>query len=263
MNFLLFLFSVLLVCSPVVLPASVDFTYEGETGPSYWGSLDSSFATCSVGHAQSPVDITAAIDTTNTLAIHYTDINGNVLLYLNHHSAYTYQLGGNTPNNGSYVTWNGLKYNLQQYHFHYPSEHHINSRAHSLEVHFVHALDPSVKQNTSSLLVIGVLFELRQINHFIQNSVKPFLNVPSTAVNVSTAFTTSANLSIATFMSSFDTTKWWSYAGSLTTPPCSEGVQWVVMQNIHNVSAKGLAMLRTAQDANNRLTQPKDGRNIK
>jgi carbonic anhydrase len=240
-----------------------DFSYEGDTGPAFWGSLTNAYNTCTVGHAQSPVNINASLDTTSSLTISYQNVLLPVKLYLNHKSAFTYNLGGNDLNNGSFVTWNSKKYNLIQFHFHAPSEHHVHSHSYSLEVHFVHRIDVATTTDPS-LLVIGVLFNVRKRNKFVQRSVAPMLTVPATATSVDTAkqvFNTQLNIS--DFMASFDTSQYWSYSGSLTTPPCSEGVQWIVMQSVQGVAVRTLTRLATVQVANNRFTQPKNGRNIK
>jgi len=113
--------------------------------------------------------------------------------------------------------------------------------------------------------VLGVLFEARKRSRLTEKSFSLFQQVPATAVSAATAATLAVfpALPIADFIASVGTSKYYSYPGSLTTPPCSEGVQWIVLQTVANVSTKAMGILETVQVTNNRFTQPKDGRNIK
>jgi carbonic anhydrase len=144
---------------------------------------------------------------------------------------------------GDTVTLQGRKYELKQFHFHAPSEHHIAGRPYPLEVHLVHA------DSSGALLVVGVLFE--------EGSASPALghlwtHMPPVAGE--------SHPLVAPLLPGLLLPKQqdsYRFAGSLTTPPCTEGVQWVVLREPLTASAGQLELVAGALgEANNRPVQP-------
>lgn len=100
-------------------PRSTPWTYEGEEGPAHWGEIDESFALCSTGKSQSPIDVTASseVDLAN-ISFHYQPSEVNIL-----NNGHTVQVN---YDEGSYMELDGVRYDVLQFHYHAPSEHAIN-----------------------------------------------------------------------------------------------------------------------------------------
>lgn len=193
------------------------WTYEGHGGPSDWGTLDPAYGACSVGKEQSPVDLNSAIPAmVGDLDIRWRPVALDIV-----NNGHTIQC--NTANGGSLVV-DGTEYQLLQFHFHHPSEHTVSGMARAMEVHFVH------KSAEGNLAVIGVFFQQGAHN----TTLAPIWDaMPKTAGgHVSKA----DMITPANFLPARDVT--WRYAGSLTTPPCSEIVSWIVYQDPIEASAE-------------------------
>ncbi|WOI54338.1 carbonic anhydrase [Parvularcula sp. LCG005] len=178
------------------------WTYAGESGPDYWAAMSHDFSACSTGTMQSPIDLSTA------------NAAGDVMIQADYRPAFI-----ETVNNGHTVqvnTTGGLslsngrnRYHLAQFHFHTPSEHTINGQHYPMEMHFVH------KDENGELLVLGVLFEEGASNPNL-NAVLESLSRDTYQFDPSKLLP--ANLDV------------YRYQGSLTTPPCSEGVNWHVVR---------------------------------
>lgn len=186
------------------------FEYTGEDGPEHWGDLSAAYATCKTGQAQSPIDIgtTTPKDLPNLVPAY---VAGALAAVNNGH---TIQV--NVPS-GSKLNVEGVDYPLLQFHFHHPSEHTVNGVAFPLEMHLVH------KAADGSLAVVGVLIKSGAENA----PLKPlFSALPATAAGT---LNTADLINPADLLPADKT--YFKYAGSLTTPPCSEGVKWHVLKN--------------------------------
>ena len=202
-------------------------------GPSKWGG------DCQTGKKQSPINIITSsqmISTTlkalkgdwpNVTASKLTN-NGHAILV--------------TPTSPSPVIGhpNPLKpdtdYKLLQFHFHYPSEHTISGVHKAAEVHFVHQ-----NPTDSSLSVVGFLFEIGTESELLKTL--NWNDLPGK--DSTTEKTISATVSLSKLVD-WSTTNYVTYEGSLTTPPCSEGVRWVVVTDVQTMSQEQLNQLRTA-----------------
>ena len=122
------------------------WTYEGEEGPDHWGDLDESYAACSTGKNQSPVDAVnpSAQDLTN-VSFHYQPSAVNIL-----NNGHTVQVNYDP---GSYIELDGTRYDVAQFHYHSPSEHTIDGQSFPAELHIVH------RNADGNLAVVGILLQ--------------------------------------------------------------------------------------------------------
>lgn len=222
-------------------PAPVHWTYEGGEGPEHWGGLSPEYAACSSGQAQSPIDISspASQDLTN-LVFHYQPSKINIL-----NNGHTVQVNYDP---GSYIELDSVRYDLAQFHFHAPSEHSINGQLFDAEVHLVH------KSADGKLAVVGILIKIGADNPAFTSTMQ---NLPSTKTPVQTL---SAEVDAYGMLPVGQET--FRYSGSLTTPPCTEGVAWNVMVEPIEMSEVQLNTFRQIFEGNNRPIQPLNGRTL-
>ena len=241
------IFICLSLCFPAVgvsqeqHPAHV-WDYGNTLGPSHWGDLKPEFATCKDGHHQSPINIShpQAADLPaiqfdyKASPLHIVD-NGHTIM-INYEP-------------GSSVTVDGKKYTLKQFHFHRPSEEKINGKAYGMVAHLVH------QDQEGKLAVVAVLLQKGSDNSLIHDlwsylpKEKEKEEIPDKAV--------------------IDLNKllpadhgYYTFAGSLTTPPCSEDVTWFVLKHAMTISATEIEMFSKRYPNNARPTQPLYGRTV-
>ncbi|MDX2470527.1 MAG: carbonic anhydrase family protein [SAR324 cluster bacterium] len=217
------------------------WAYEGAEGPSSWGDLDAGYATCKSGQAQSPINITGAKSATlPTLAIDYKDSAVKVV-----NNGHTIKA---SYDKGSSLTIDGQTFNLLQFHFHAPSENNINGKAFATEIHFVHA---DAKGN---LAVLAVMVKEGAKNAELE---KVFAAMPKVAGK------TMKGDGMINGNNLLPTNKaYYHFTGSLTTPPCSEGVSWNVLQTPITASADQIKSFTDLYSGNNRPVMPLNGRDI-
>lgn len=222
---------------------SAPWSYEGSKGPEHWGDLKSEYAACKDGKSQSPIDITGAVKADlKAIELNYSD---STLKVINNGHAIQVNYGA-----GSYAVIGGEKYNLIQFHFHGPSENTINGQAYPLEAHLVH------KSEDGQLAVIGVMFKEGKKNSFIQ---KIWDNIPNKIGHEMTYLGLGVN---ANDLLPSDRA-YYHFTGSLTTPPCSEGVSWNVMTTPIEVSSQQIARFASFYKMNARPVQALNERVIK
>lgn len=217
------------------------WSYEGHGGPGDWGSLDPAYGACSIGKEQSPVDLNGAIPAmVGDLDIRWRATTMEVV-----NNGHTIQC--NITNGGSLVV-DGTEYQLVQFHFHHPSEHTVSGMSREMEVHFVH------KSAAGQLAVIGVFFQPGAANA----TLAPIWSVmPAKAGD---KVTTADVINPAAFLPAREVT--WRYAGSLTTPPCSEIVSWIVYQDAIEASPEQLKAFATLFPMNARPVQSLNRRKL-
>ena len=219
------------------------WSYEGNTGPAHWGDLSDEFKTCKLGKKQSPIDISSTERAPLTpIEFHYKSaplriINNGHSIQVNYEE-------------GSYVKIDGKRYNLLQFHFHAPSEHTVNGKHFDMEAHLVH------KSDDGKLAVIGVFMKEGAKNSFIQTL---WDNIPHKVGEEKSVEHVKINAQDLLPASK----KYYKYSGSLTTPPCTEGVDWNIMVAPIEVSKDQIDKFRTFYKMNARPTQPLHGRVIK
>jgi len=218
------------------------WSYEGKEGPKYWGQLDPAYATCASGHAQSPIDIKQAkLTDMPFLKFDYKPVPLNII-----NNGHTIQVNYAL---GSTLTVGDRTYTLKQFHFHHPSEEHINGRSFDLAAHLVH------DDGSGHLAVVAVLFETGPSSALLDavwknipaQAEKP-TDVPSVGLNVKDLLPADHG--------------YYTFSGSVTTPPCSEGVTWYVLKNQSMLSADQVSAFAKLYPKNARPIQPLYGREV-
>jgi carbonic anhydrase len=218
------------------------WAYEGKEGAENWGKLNSSYAACSIGNTQSPIDIKDA-KKADLPALKFDYHAVPLSIIDNGHTIQVYYAPGSTLTVGERI------YTLKQFHFHHPSEEHVNGKGFRLVAHLVHA------DGDGRLAVVAVLFELGSANSLIDTLWK---NIPSEKEKSQDI----PSVSIQVHNLLPNDLGYFTYAGSLTTPPCSEGVSWYVLKNPATVSARQVAAFAKIYPMNARPIQPTKGREI-
>lgn len=222
---------------------SIHWSYEGEYCPEHWGDIKPEYSKCKGGERQSPVGI-ALTEKTNLDTINFNYYATPLRIINNGH---TIQVNYGS---GSSISISNKKYDLIQFHFHNPSEHKLNGKSYDMEAHFVH------KGEDGKLVVVGVLMEEGKGNDFIKTL---WGNLPKEAGKeyAVTDLKINANLLLP------KNTAYYNYPGSLTTPPCSEIVNWFVLKTPIEVSKAQLDKFASIFKKSARPIQPLHGRVVK
>jgi carbonic anhydrase len=223
--------------------AAGDFAYTGDKGPGFWGEISPACAPTSSSR-QSPVDIDRVVPDLRLRPLRV--ISAASVTELTNPG---YTIVG-TPANQATTTIAGVTYTLVQFHFHTLSEHTVLGQHGVMELHAVFA-DPTGMQ----LAVIGMIYKLGRPNRFLQrllgNGLPQKTSSPAVMVeglNLEDAFT--------------DTSTYFNYPGSLTTPPCSENVNWFVLQKWAELSEGQYEEFRKVLGNDFRPSQNKNGRTV-
>lgn len=221
-----------------------EWSYQGGTGPEHWGSLDTEYTTCANGESQSPVDIQKS------------EINqGNTDIKMNYEpSDFTVKNDGHTvlaepekPNNT--LTFDGEEYTLSQFHFHAPSEHQINGEHEDMELHLVH------ESPEGELVVTAFMLQESSGTSFPSSF---WDKMPSSEAEAPASTDKLINLEELLPLSSST----FQYNGSLTTPPCTEDVRWVVYEQPVSLTNSQLENFQQIFEDNHRPVQPLNGREV-
>ena len=216
--------------------------YDGAGAPANWGKLKPEFATCETGKRQSPIDIRPGIAVDlESIKFNYKPTQFRVF-----DNGHTIQVNVGA---GSTIEVMGKRYELVQFHFHKPSEERVEGRAFPMVAHFVH------KDLEDNLAVIAVLLDEGAENPVIQ---AVWNNIP---LEKESEVLASGVLEPARLLP--ENRAYWTYMGSLTTPPCSEGVLWMVMKQPVPISAEQVAIFGRLYKNNARPIQPANNRLIK
>jgi len=248
--------------SSIAVAETTHFTYSGEHGPANWSKLSPDFATCQAGKSQSPIDIADTQDVElppldldySTLALNFVN-NGHAVqanyaagstLENEYHAEAPYR-SHETYAAGRSINHLDATYELKQFHFHSPSEHQRNGKNMPAEIHFVHADDDG------HLAVVAVFVTEGAAHSTISQLWGALPGKDGESNELGTPISASDLLPSA---ASYD-----FYQGSLTTPPCSEGVRWLVMKEPITMSPDQITALKNAIGFdNNRPVQPLNGR---
>jgi carbonic anhydrase len=228
------------------LAAHGDWSYTGQTGPAYWGTLAEEYGTCARGRSQSPIDIRApTVHESDLPAIEFHYGPSKLKIIDNGHTVQV----DYAP--GSFISVGGKRYELVQFHFHKPSEERLDGKSYDMVAHLVH------KDADGKLAVVAVLLAKAEAGNPLIETL--WDNLPSKkevesavdAVTIDAADLLPANRAYYTFL------------GSLTTPPCSEGVTWFVLKSPTAISGDEIARFAKSYRMNARPPQPLNSREVK
>ncbi|CAH8279860.1 unnamed protein product [Arabidopsis lyrata] len=223
-----------------------EFSYEmkGNKGPAKWGTLHAEWKMCGIGKMQSPIDLSdknvVVSNKFGSLRSQY--LPSNTTIKNRGHDIMLKFKGGNK---GIGVTIRGIKYQLQQLHWHSPSEHTINGKRFALEEHLVH------ESKDKRYAVVAFLYKLGASDPFLFSLEKQLKKITDThASEEHVGIIDPQKLS-------FESKHYYRYSGSLTAPPCSENVIWSISKEIRTVSSKQVTLLRVAvHDASDSNARP-------
>ncbi|OCG70327.1 carbonic anhydrase [Gilliamella sp. Nev5-1] len=216
--------------------------YEGEFKPENWGKLSPEFSTCENGKNQSPINIEHALKTHHDkLKLAFKPSKQEII-----NNGHTIQIN---VNEGNTLEIDNEIFTLQQFHFHAPSENMIKSKPFPMEAHFVY------KNDNGDLTVVGLMFNRGKSNPEL---AKAWQHIPTQVGNTAT-LSQSVNIK-ALLPNRLD---FYRFSGSLTTPPCTEGVRWIILEQESSASATQIEKFHSIiHHDNNRPIQPLNGRVI-
>ncbi len=210
------------------------WSYTGDTGPSHWGNLQPDFKVCQLGLEQTPVDLSGGIKgEPGNIVLDYKPLPLRIL-----HNGHTIQVNAEP---GCTCTIGGVTYNLLQFHLHHPSEHLLAGKSFAMECHFVH------KAANGALAVVGVFINPGERNPALAPlfDAMPAREGPEVRV--------SGTINPAALVPSEG--GFFRYMGSLTTPPCSEGLTWTVYKQPIEASSDQIKQFATLFANNARPVQ--------
>lgn len=218
------------------------WTYEGEGGPIRWGRLNPAWTQCENGTRQSPIDIRDGIKVDlDPVIFDYKPARFSVV-----DNGHTIQVNLGA---GNYISVMGRMYELQQFHFHRPSEERVNGQSFQMVAHLVH------KNADGKLAVVAVLIEEGKAHGTVQSV---WNNLP---LEKNEAVSPAIGMDLNQLLP--ERREYYTYMGSLTTPPCSEGVLWIVLKEPIQMSSQQIAIFARLYPMNARPLQIQAGRLIK
>jgi carbonic anhydrase len=222
------------------------WSYEGAKGPAHWAELDTDYAACSAGREQSPVDIAGATKTALP-ALHFAYTNGPVRIINNGYTA----VRVNYPRgNGNFLTIGGARYELTQFHFHHPSEEYVHGKPYAMAAHLMHV------SSDGKVLGVAVLLRAGAPNATVQrlwDHMPPTAGAEHEVVGLDVDPSALLPRELGYF----------TYSGSQTAPPCTEGVTWIVLKTPMEVSAAQIQKFARLYPHDVRPVQPLNGRVVK
>ncbi|MCY3971945.1 MAG: carbonic anhydrase family protein [Acidobacteria bacterium] len=212
-----------------------EWGYEPHNGPAVWGRLDPAYETCSLGGEQSPIDLNRARSAqVDPVEFEYRSSRSTV-----ENTGHSIQVN---PEPGSGLVVGGVRFELEQFHFHHGAEHTIEGVRLPLEMHFVH------RSEGGSLVVVGVLFREGPANLALVPVWSGLPGIAGPPRPVADA------VDLPALLPEHRTS--WRYSGSLTTPPCTEGVAWIVLTEPLTLSAGQIDAFAAIFPNNYRPVQP-------
>ena len=226
----------------------IEWGYETKNGPDVWGQLSPEYFLCAEGRHQSPIDLVNPTPAKlPPLPYDYRPTRMNI-----RNTGHTIEIA--CPE-GSWIEVDGTRYQLLQFHFHAPSEHTVAGKPFEMEAHFVH------KSEEGNLAVVGVLIEQGKHNSELDSVWAHLPETPGEARNIE-----NVTIDFPVMLSPTGTPQtvsdYYRYDGSLTTPPCSEDVQWIVLTTPIEMSEAQIAAFKAIMPDNNRPVQPLNGRKL-
>ena len=233
----------MLIAAPVVSAGTPHWEYSGEQGPANWGKLRRDYAMCDLGRRQSPIDIVET-HKQKLPEIEFQYRSAPLRLVNDGHTVRVRMA------NGSRIVLGKDSYTLHQFHFHVPGGDRIQGREYDMAAHFVH------KSSTGRLAVVVVLFRQGGENPALA-ALWPKIPARADGERLFPEFTLDATQLLPAARG------YYAYEGSLTAPPCTEGVTWLVLKQPQELSAEQLARYSKLFPNNARPVQPLHGRVVK
>ena len=244
----------LLLIAGILIPAGArgqwktPWSYTGTTGAEHWGDLDPEYAACKTGREQSPIDIRSAEKADlPVLRFEYRSaplrylINNGYTIRVNYHDA---------PGQGSFLMVGDKRYHLTQLHFHRPSEEYVHGKPYDMVAHFMHAAGDGTLAGVAVLLRAGgANATVQQIWDHMPRTKGNEQSIDGVEVNPSGLLPRDLS--------------YYTYAGSLTAPPCTEGVTWFVLKTPVDLSAAQIRAFAELYPHDVRPLQPLNGRTAK
>jgi carbonic anhydrase len=239
----------LLAVAVVLVPAGpraqwkTHWGYEGADGPEHWGDLDPAYALCKTGKEQSPIDIRNA-KKVELPAIRFEYKSGPLTIINN---GYTAVRVNYASGNGNFLIVGEKRYELTQFHFHHPSEEFIHGKPYDMVIHLMHAA------GDGSVAAVAVLLKAGSANATIQQLWEYMPKTEGKEKQIAGVEVNPAGLLP-------HDTAYFTYMGSLTAPPCSEGVTWFVLKTPVDISAEEISAFAKLYPHDVRPLQPLNGR---
>ena len=221
--------------------SATNWTYSGEEGPHNWAKLSPDNAACN-GKNQSPINLTGFIEA-DLKPIDFTYQPGGSEILNNGHTVQVNYA------EGSSIGVDGIRFNLKQFHFHAPSENQINGKSYPMECHLVHA------DKEGNLAVVAIMFIEGKENNILDQAWSHMPNKSGDKQALPSPVAAEGLLP--------SKRDYYRFNGSLTTPPCSEGVRWLVMKEPVSASKQQIqAFAHVMHHPNNRPVQPTNARPV-
>jgi carbonic anhydrase len=240
---------VLLIVAVALLPSisraqwKTAWSYEGANGPEHWGDLDPDYAACGRGKEQSPIDIRRAM-TAALPALRFDYKSGPLRIINNGHTAVRVNY---PPGNGNFLVVGDTRYELTQFHFHRPSEETIHGRSYDMVIHLMHAAGDGKVAAVAVLLKAGRADPtIQRLWEYMPHTEGKETEIPGVEVNPAALLPHNKS--------------YYTYAGSQTAPPCTEGVTWFVLKTPVQVSAEEISTFAALYPHDVRPPQSLNGR---
>jgi carbonic anhydrase len=219
------------------------WAYEGKDGPNKWATLDPAYSECKVGHHQSPIDIRHA-EKADLPPIQFDYSPTPLRIVDNGHTV----MVNYAP--GSFIIVGDHRYQLTNLHFHHPSEEHINGKGFDMVIHMVHS------DASGNLAVVAILLKSGKVNPALEIV---WDHLPKEKDKV--AAVESVLINAADFLPV--DRGYYTFVGSLTTPPCTEPVTWFVLKTPEEISRREVEVFARLYPHDARPTQRLEGRVIR
>jgi carbonic anhydrase len=237
------------IVAAVSLPAGsraqwkTPWSYQGPMGPDHWGDLDPDYAACKLGKEQSPIDIRSA-NKVDLPALRFEYESGPLRIINN---GYTAVRVNYPPGNGNFLIVGDQRYELTQFHFHRPSEEHIHGKPYDMVIHLMHA------SGDGKVAAVAVLLKTGSANATIQRLWDHMSKTAGKEIPIAGVTLNPAGLLP-------HDTGYYTYRGSQTAPPCSEGVTWFVLKTPIDISADEISAFAELYPHDVRPLQPLNDR---
>ena len=242
----------LLTVAAVLVPAGpraqwkTQWSYQGAGGPGHWGDLDPDYAACKIGKEQSPIDIRNARKA-QLPAIQFEYKSGPLKIINN---GYTAVRVNYAPGNGNFLFVGHQRYELTQFHFHHPSEESLDGKPYDMAVHLMH------ESSDGKVAGVAVLLKAGRANATVQQLWEYMPKTPGKEEVIAGVQVNPAGLLPLN-------TSYFTYMGSQTAPPCTEGVTWFVLRTPMEIPAEEINAFAALYPHDVRPPQPLNGRVVK